>query len=117
MKPRTLSALATLVLALASSAARAEQKGDADLSFNLPPKDFSELAKTGELTVVGTPVDAELLYIDMNVTIPPFDNPKVRQAIAYAIPYEDILGTALYGSLAEPDEDEEAAQESSSQAA
>ena len=27
------------------------------------------------------------------------------------------LGTALYGSLAEPDEDEEAAQESSSQAA
>ncbi len=73
------------------------EKGDADLSFNLPPKDFSELAETGELTVVGTPVDAELLYIDMNVTIPPFDNPKVRQAIAYAIPYEDILGTALYG--------------------
>ena len=32
----------------------------------------------------------------MNVTIPPFDNPKVRQAIAYAIPYEDILGTALF---------------------
>ena len=45
------------------------EKGDADLSFNLPPKDFSELAETGELKVIGTPVDAELLYIDMNVTI------------------------------------------------
>jgi peptide/nickel transport system substrate-binding protein len=32
----------------------------------------------------------------MNVTKPPFDNPKVRQAMAYAIPYEDVLHTGLY---------------------
>jgi peptide/nickel transport system substrate-binding protein len=73
------------------------EKGDADLSFNLPPKDFAELKKVGKLKVVGTQIDAELLYIDMNVTKPPFDNPKVRQAIAYAIPYADILETGLYG--------------------
>jgi len=72
------------------------EKGDADLSFNLPPKDFAELAKENKLTVIGTPVDAELLYIDMLTTKPPFDNPKVRQAIAYAIPYDDILHTALF---------------------
>lgn len=72
------------------------ETGDADLSFNLPPKDFSELIDTGKLKVIGTPVDSELLYMDMNVTIAPFDNPKVRQAIAYAIPYKDILGSALY---------------------
>jgi peptide/nickel transport system substrate-binding protein len=72
------------------------EKGDADLSFNLPPKDFSELAKEGKLAVVGTPVDSELLYIDMLTTKPPFDNPKVRQAIAYAIPYDDVLHTALF---------------------
>lgn len=72
------------------------EKGDADLSFNLPPKDFGELSKEGKLTVIGTPVDAELLYIDMLTTKPPFDNPKVRRAVAYAIPYEDILHTALF---------------------
>lgn len=72
------------------------EKGDADLSFNLPPKDFSELIKGDKLTVVGTPVDAELLYIDMLTTKPPFDNVKVRQAMAYAMPYEDILHTALF---------------------
>src|SRR5579862_5134488 len=72
------------------------EKGDADLSFNLPPKDFSELKAAGKLKVVGTQIDAELLYMDMNVTKPPFDNPKVRQAVAYAIPYEDILHTGLY---------------------
>jgi len=73
------------------------EKGDADLSFNLPPKDFAELIEEDKLTVIGTPVDAELLYIDMLTTKPPFDNPKVRQAVAYAIPYEDILQTALHG--------------------
>jgi peptide/nickel transport system substrate-binding protein len=72
------------------------EKGDADLSFNLPPKDFSELAKENKLAVIGTPVDSELLYIDMLTTKPPFDNPKVRQAIAYAIPYDDVLHTALF---------------------
>jgi peptide/nickel transport system substrate-binding protein len=72
------------------------EKGDADLSFNLPPKDFSELVAAKKLKVIGTPVDSELLYLDMNVTVPPFDNPKVRKAIAYAIPYTDILNTALY---------------------
>ena len=56
------------------------EKGDADLSFNLPPKDFSELVATKKLKVIGTPVDSELLYLDMNVTLPPFDNPKVRKA-------------------------------------
>ncbi len=72
------------------------EKGDADLSFNLPPKDFSELVAGGKLKVIGTPVDAELLYADMNVTIPPFDNPLVRKAVAYAMPYSDILNTALH---------------------
>jgi peptide/nickel transport system substrate-binding protein len=72
------------------------EKGDADLSFNLPPKDFAELVKEGKLTVIGTPVDSELLYIDMLTTKPPFNNVKVRQAVAYAIPYEDILHTALF---------------------
>lgn len=72
------------------------EKGDADLSFNLPPKDFAELVKVGKLKVIGTPVDAELLYVDMNVTIPPFDNPKVRKAVAYAMPYSAILDTALH---------------------
>jgi peptide/nickel transport system substrate-binding protein len=72
------------------------EKGDADLSFNLPPKDFSELVASGKLKVVGTPVDAELVYIDMNTTVPPFDNPKVRQAMAYAMPYNAILNNAFY---------------------
>src|SRR5260370_29858751 len=37
----------------------------------------------------------------MNVTKPPFDNPKVRLAVAYAIPYQKIMDAVLFG-LANP---------------
>ncbi len=72
------------------------EKGDVDLSVGLPPKDYAELATAGKLKVIGTPVQGDLLFIDMNVQMKPFDNPKVREAIAYAIPYEQIMETALY---------------------
>ena len=37
----------------------------------------------------------------MNVTKPPFDNLKVRQAVACAIPYRKIMDAVLFG-LAKP---------------
>ena len=73
------------------------ERGDADVSFDMPPKDVSELAEEKKLKVVGTPIDNCIVYIDMNVKIPPFDKPKVRQAIAYAIPYQKIMDAAMFG--------------------
>ncbi len=42
----------------------------------------------------------ELAYslIGMNVTRPPFDNPKVREAINYAINRADLVAAALFGA-------------------
>jgi peptide/nickel transport system substrate-binding protein len=42
-------------------------------------------------------VQNDLIFVDMNTKIKPFDNPKVREAISYAIPYKEILASALYG--------------------
>jgi peptide/nickel transport system substrate-binding protein len=73
------------------------ERGDADISFDLPPKDFSEIARAGKLVVVGHPVENAHAYVGMNVKNPPFNNVKVRQAVAYAIPYESIFSTAVFG--------------------
>jgi peptide/nickel transport system substrate-binding protein len=77
------------------------ERGDADISYDLPNKDFAELRDAGKLTIVSTPYSNGIQYIGMNVKSPPFDNLKVRQAVAYVIPYKKIMDAALYG-LAKP---------------
>jgi peptide/nickel transport system substrate-binding protein len=77
------------------------ERGDADISYDLPNKDFVELKDSGKLTIISTPFSNGVQYIGMNVTHPPFDNPKVRQAVALAIPYQKIMDAVLFG-LAKP---------------
>jgi peptide/nickel transport system substrate-binding protein len=77
------------------------ERGDADISYELPYKDFQELKAAGKLDIVSLPFSNGIQYIGMNVTKPPFDNPKVRQAVAYAIPYQKIMDVVLFG-LANP---------------
>jgi peptide/nickel transport system substrate-binding protein len=77
------------------------ERGDADISYDLPNKDFVELKDIGKLDIVSTPYSNGIQYIGMNVKQPPFDNLKVRQAVAYALPYQKIMDAALFG-LAKP---------------
>ena len=77
------------------------ERGDADISYDLPNKDFVELKQGGKLVIVSTPYSNGIQYIGMNVKSPPFDNLKVRQAVAYAIPYQKIMDAVLFG-LAKP---------------
>ena len=73
------------------------ERGDADISYELPNKDFVELKDAGKLRIVSTPYSNGIQYIGMNVKTPPFDNPKVRQAVACAIPYQKIMDAVLFG--------------------
>jgi peptide/nickel transport system substrate-binding protein len=72
------------------------ERGDADISFDLPPKDFNEFAKTDKINESSVPIENSMWYVGMNVTKPPFNNPKVRQAVAYAVPYDKIMSAAFY---------------------
>jgi peptide/nickel transport system substrate-binding protein len=73
------------------------ERGDADISYELPYKDFQELKAGGKLDIVSLPFSNGIQYIGMNVTKPPFDNLKVRQAVAYAMPYQKIMDAVLFG--------------------
>ncbi len=72
------------------------EKGDVDVSVGLPPKDYAELAAAGKVNVIGTLMQNEMFHVDMNVTMKPFTDKRVRQAIAYALPYDAIMSQALY---------------------
>jgi peptide/nickel transport system substrate-binding protein len=77
------------------------EKGDADISFDLPPRDFAEMKQEAKLKIVSTPISNGIQYIGMNVTTAPFDKLEVRQAVAYAIPYQKIMDAVMFG-LARP---------------
>ncbi|KQY98165.1 ABC transporter substrate-binding protein [Pseudolabrys sp. Root1462] len=73
------------------------ERGDADISFDLPAKDFVELKKEGKLKLVSNPIGNGMYSLELNVKSAPFDNEKVRQAIAYALPYQKIIDAAMFG--------------------
>ena len=77
------------------------ERGDADVSFDVPSKDFSEMKKEGKLKTVATPIGNGMYCVELNVKNPPFNNETVRQAVAFAIPYQKIIDAAVFG-LANP---------------
>ena len=73
------------------------ERGDADICMDMSPKDYAELAAAKKLKIVGTPVENALQYIGMNAKNPPFNNAKIRQAVAFALPYQKIMDTCVFG--------------------
>jgi peptide/nickel transport system substrate-binding protein len=73
------------------------ERGDADVSVDFPPRDVADMAKSGKLTVIGTPVENAVIYVGMNAKNPPFNNVKVRQAVAHVVPREKIFEASMFG--------------------
>lgn len=75
------------------------QSGHVDLSSgasNLSPDSYKYLGQDSNLQVKQFP-GANVTYLGFNCEHPPLDNPKVRQAIAYAIDRESIVRDLLLG--------------------
>jgi peptide/nickel transport system substrate-binding protein len=81
------------------------ERGDVDVNFDLSDKDAMELKEMGKFTMVSTPIENCLYCIDLHSNPElggqpnPFADVKVRQAVAYAIPYQAIYDTAFYGQV------------------
>ena len=73
------------------------EKGDADISLDLPARDFRELADAGKVNVQGAPIENSMYALGLNLNFEPFKNKLVRQAVAYSIPYKEIFEAAAYG--------------------
>lgn len=79
-----------------SSRRQMVEKGDADITFNLPSEDIEALKEMDSVQVVPEASFTNLLGF-FNTEKAPLDNVKVRQALSYAFPYQDVIDYAAGG--------------------
>ncbi|MEQ4452979.1 glutathione ABC transporter substrate-binding protein GsiB [Kosakonia sp. YIM B13605] len=72
------------------------QTGEAQFAFPIPYEQAEVLKRNSKLELVASPSIMQR-YISMNVTQKPFDNPKVREAINYAINRPALVKVAFAG--------------------
>ncbi len=70
--------------------------GEVDLALRIPEENYASFADKPGYTLVSEP--SYFNYVGfLNTLRPPLDNALVRQAISYAIPYQDIIDVATFG--------------------
>ncbi len=75
----------------------AVRTGTVDFIEYAPPKDLELLRGDSNITITGEG-NNNVRFLAFNTTVTPFDNPKVRQAIAWAVDREAVLQAAVNGA-------------------
>ncbi|MFD6565734.1 ABC transporter substrate-binding protein [Micromonospora profundi] len=71
------------------------QAGDIDIALGISQRDIQDLKKTPGIKVISAPSNRQVA-IQMSVTAAPFNDVNIRKALAYAVPYEQIISN-VYG--------------------
>lgn len=72
------------------------QKGDVDTATKIPIKEYEGLKADPNIKVLSIPTPL-IVMLELNNLVAPFDNKLVRQAVAYATPYQDIIDQIYLG--------------------
>jgi peptide/nickel transport system substrate-binding protein len=75
------------------------QRGDVDTATKIPIKEYDGLKADSNIKILSIPTTL-VTMLELNNTIPPFDKKGVRQAVAYATPYQDIIDKIYLGQAA-----------------
>ncbi|CAG9252170.1 glutathione ABC transporter substrate-binding protein GsiB [Paraburkholderia caribensis] len=70
--------------------------GEADFAFRIPFEQATALQSESKVDIIATPSIINR-YVSLNTTKKPFDNPKVREALNYAINKEALAKVAFSG--------------------
>ncbi|KKN32431.1 hypothetical protein LCGC14_0813890 [marine sediment metagenome] len=88
---------------IADSATRAAglESGEIDVATfgTINPVEMRRLEKEDDISVAygGYEAISPVMLLELNTTKPPFDDKKVRQAVAYALDRQQIINTVWYG--------------------
>lgn len=76
----------------------------ADIAIGLTPNAIADVERRGDAKLLLVPMPNQFEFLVMNTQSKPFDDVRVRQAIAYAVPQQEIFrsvfflrGTKLFG--------------------
>ena len=72
------------------------QNGAVDVAMGLSPRDIQYLSKNPGIDVISSP-SQDMVQLPMLTTAPPFNDVLVRQALAYAVPYDEIIKNVYNG--------------------
>lgn len=86
------------VVADTSSAGVMLSQGDVDIAMGLSSSEIDDLEGTDGIEIVSAP-NNDLVQVTLNTQAEPFDSLEVRQALAYAMPYKQIIDS-VYGGEA-----------------
>lgn len=73
------------------------ENGDIDIARDLTSQDLTALEEGNENVEVVRKLNPSLFYMGMNVSKPPFDDPKVRLAMRYLIDYQGLAESVMKG--------------------
>lgn len=73
------------------------QTGGADIAYEIQPMDIEKVEKDENLVMFKS-LDYGTTYLGFNTQKAPFDNPKVREAVAYAIDMPGLIPKVWMGS-------------------
>jgi peptide/nickel transport system substrate-binding protein len=73
------------------------ERGDADLTLDAAASDIPGIEQRGRAQVIAVPQSNAWQSIAFNTLAAPFDDVKLRQAVAAALPYDDMFNAALFG--------------------
>jgi peptide/nickel transport system substrate-binding protein len=82
-----------------TSTLNALQSGDIDFAFNINPTDLGTVKGDSKLQAIDRGQSCNLFHLAMNQAHKPFDNVKIRQAVAYAVNKQALIDT-FYGGQA-----------------
>ncbi|ORM34073.1 ABC transporter substrate-binding protein [Williamsia sp. 1135] len=95
--PPPIKTINVRIVADPGTRANAVKNGDAHLAENITPADSSSLESDPNVTVPVVENPNTFIMMPLVTNKAPFDNPVVRQAMAYATPYDQIIDNVYRG--------------------